>query len=557
MANVKISDLPLVSTFSRTSVLPIVASGITKKVPALTLVGTVNVKWYGATGDGSTDDTTAIQAAINDIPTGTAGGYLLEFPPGIYIVTSALTIGNRRMILRGSGGGMPYSTTIKSTNANADIIDYSIGNSDSFGMQGMVIYGAGKGTGTGHGVVMGSTGQRAFSSTFIDCWFTGIPQRAIYSKFNNGLVLEACTLENSTYGWYMEDASNNNAQGCMFFSCTTGVFLGGATTGQSCAENILDGNTFYQCGSAAETTGGIVINKTGTFAARANTISNNLFRGSVGNDIVLNGNGGVNTSNTGVSSTKIIGNSSVLSSRRFLLATDANVSNIVGNTIDTCNQEAAGAFDAIEIAGTSDGNALHGNKVTLLVATAARPPYGLRLGSTTTNTLVGSNEWNGKTGRAIVVSGATFAPSDSLSGSWTPVIKGLSTSGTQTYTTQVGRFQRKGNLVWAMANIAMSALDGATNGFIVIDGLPFTSKNTSGALTAAAIGHFAEIAVGAGNILTMRLPASSTQLSFVSCVTGGAITGLTQAALEATTSISITIMYETDTGTFSAGVTFD
>jgi len=45
----------------------------------------VSVKQFGATGDGATDDTAAIQLAVDAV--GKTGGTLL-FPPGIYVVTS-------------------------------------------------------------------------------------------------------------------------------------------------------------------------------------------------------------------------------------------------------------------------------------------------------------------------------------------------------------------------------------------------------------------------------------------------------------------------------------
>src|SRR6266702_4440519 len=49
----------------------------------------INVKTYGATGNGSTDDTTAIQNAINAVSS--SGGTVL-LPAGTYIVSSTLTI---------------------------------------------------------------------------------------------------------------------------------------------------------------------------------------------------------------------------------------------------------------------------------------------------------------------------------------------------------------------------------------------------------------------------------------------------------------------------------
>ena len=44
-----------------------------------------NVKNYGAAGDGTTDDTTAIQNAINAMPN--TGGVVF-LPPGTYKITS-------------------------------------------------------------------------------------------------------------------------------------------------------------------------------------------------------------------------------------------------------------------------------------------------------------------------------------------------------------------------------------------------------------------------------------------------------------------------------------
>lgn len=70
---------------------------------ALTLSGWFNVKDYGAVGDGSTDDTAAIQAALSAVPS--AGG-IVYFPPGTYSVPSGgLTCSNRVKIL-GAGMGI-------------------------------------------------------------------------------------------------------------------------------------------------------------------------------------------------------------------------------------------------------------------------------------------------------------------------------------------------------------------------------------------------------------------------------------------------------------------
>jgi len=60
----------------------------------------VNVKEFGATGDGVTDDTTALQAAINAAQ---AVGATVLLPPGTYKITASLTLPGDNTHLRGMG----------------------------------------------------------------------------------------------------------------------------------------------------------------------------------------------------------------------------------------------------------------------------------------------------------------------------------------------------------------------------------------------------------------------------------------------------------------------
>jgi hypothetical protein len=48
-------------------------------------------QWFGAKGDGITDDTAAIQAAFNSLPAA-ATGWRMRFPAGTYYVTAAITL---------------------------------------------------------------------------------------------------------------------------------------------------------------------------------------------------------------------------------------------------------------------------------------------------------------------------------------------------------------------------------------------------------------------------------------------------------------------------------
>ncbi|MGW8177600.1 MAG: glycosyl hydrolase family 28-related protein, partial [bacterium] len=77
---------------------------------------------YGAEGDGSTDDTAAIQAAI-DAATAASGG-IIFFPPGTYLITDTLDVDDELVLM---GAGSKRSVISIDNASNADAID--IGNS--------------------------------------------------------------------------------------------------------------------------------------------------------------------------------------------------------------------------------------------------------------------------------------------------------------------------------------------------------------------------------------------------------------------------------------------
>lgn len=131
----KISSLPGAAALTGVEVFPGVQSGGTVGVSALQLrafiLPPVNVKdavyGGGAKGDGTTDDTVAIQAAI-DAAFGTAGSphaitnavqnRVLFFPPGKYKITASLVIPPvYGAIIAGSGRGTTWINCTVSTTA--------------------------------------------------------------------------------------------------------------------------------------------------------------------------------------------------------------------------------------------------------------------------------------------------------------------------------------------------------------------------------------------------------------------------------------------------------
>jgi hypothetical protein len=99
-----------------------------------------NVRAYGAKGDGTTDDTTAIRAAL----TAAASGGTVMFPPGNYKITDYLTPPVNSKIV-GSGDG---ATIITQTGSNKNIFQATDPYNISISSLKMV----GIGTGTGKGI---------------------------------------------------------------------------------------------------------------------------------------------------------------------------------------------------------------------------------------------------------------------------------------------------------------------------------------------------------------------------------------------------------------------
>ncbi len=110
------------------------------------LMGWYNVKNYGAVGDGSTDDTTAIKAAIDDVVTNRGGG-TLYFPSGVYVVGGAL---------QDTGGG--------GANAQIPFTQIDGANPSTTAQKSLVIQGSGPGPTSGESSLV-PTGQSIIKST--------------------------------------------------------------------------------------------------------------------------------------------------------------------------------------------------------------------------------------------------------------------------------------------------------------------------------------------------------------------------------------------------------
>ncbi|MBK3573166.1 right-handed parallel beta-helix repeat-containing protein [Streptomyces sp. MBT65] len=115
--------------------------GLDIKGGKVTPLAWINVRELGAVGDGSTDDTTVIQSAIDTV--NAAGGGTVYIPRGTYKLTDALTTKDN-VWLKGDGIA---ATVLTQTATNKHGIQGS--NLELVGFEGLMVDGPGSGTGTG------------------------------------------------------------------------------------------------------------------------------------------------------------------------------------------------------------------------------------------------------------------------------------------------------------------------------------------------------------------------------------------------------------------------
>lgn len=181
-------------------------------------VTVINVKDFGATGDGATDDTTAIQAALTASP---ASGGTVFFPAGTYIISAALVPENNTQMV---GEGKCASVlsvgsghTISTSSANIGYVHVTDAN--NLKIHNLKFLGFGAYSGVAFTNPYGGGNSVGFTND----------DNAIRVEFSTGV-------------------SNVEITGCEF----TGIGLGIAILGNTLGENItIRDNYFHNLGKGA------------------------------------------------------------------------------------------------------------------------------------------------------------------------------------------------------------------------------------------------------------------------------------------------------------------
>jgi len=348
-----------------------------------------NVKDYGATGDGTTDDTDAIDDALTAIASSTSKAGILYFPAGVYrrttVIALVATTSNVNIIGQGmniseikfdadvNGITVDNSSTsnkhfliqdisISTTQASTDKIALSLTGRDSQESNFSVERVNFRGNGTAPVTTYWSTGillTNGFYTDVRNCWFEGLSTdrtKSLYGIRLAGTSTNVRLIGNSYYflnkGVYNVD--DGTSEGVVisdshFVQCTRGV------------EWQSDGNMLTCIGNHVEVSEyGIFISTGGTTYGRFSTITNNfiLLTGTLTTKVGIQIDGNYN----------IVSNNQILAAAEttnnifgIVLEDDADFCVVSGNIVIGCDnvgilvQSGATSNKVIGNTGTSNG----------------------------------------------------------------------------------------------------------------------------------------------------------------------------------------------------------
>lgn len=218
----------------------------------------VNVKSFGATGNGTTDDTAAIQAAINSVAS-TLGGTVF-FPTGTYKITATINVpvvsgGATNTVLLGAG----YSSIIKATASMTAMVFIagSLTTVDSITFQANAV--------ATRAIQLGNTGVAP-----------GLPQ------IGQNITIQNCKFEVCPVAIYVWKFIGMTIFNNYFLGCTTSVYGADTTMDSRIVDNYIQGGgpcLYFTQGVGGTHAEGILIQGNTIFANGSNSGSAIVFNG--------------------------------------------------------------------------------------------------------------------------------------------------------------------------------------------------------------------------------------------------------------------------------------
>ena len=223
-----------------------------------------NVKWFGAKGDGTTDDTQAIQWAVN----AAQQGQMIFFPQTNYLVnntfykvTSTITIAKRDLTFQSYTNNIAYGTVIKGVGSNFSI--FTLNGANEVAFIGLSFFGNG---------VFNSNPDGSY-------YLSGANINAIKLIGDANANLDA-TMYHCSFS-YLDTAVISKGRNVNYYDdliqvCNNGIVILPATTGQN-RGHVIQRTRFHTVGAAFNSTYACI--KSTDAALFDIQISNNYFDG--------------------------------------------------------------------------------------------------------------------------------------------------------------------------------------------------------------------------------------------------------------------------------------
>ncbi len=214
-------------------------TGAVTRTMSSKLQDVVSAKDFGATGDGSTDDTAAIQAAINFVQSHTnvgssvspyLGPQVLYIPAGYYFVSAPLTITGAITIRGDKSSEFSSGTRLHKTTAGDLFTCTAAGGGLSFSLEELCLDSTGV-SGSGYLVNMVSGSQNHNSSRLYHCVFSN-PQNFAIRATADDLHIDTCTFDVSPFNSIQlgsltgsDICSDLLVSNCNWYNITDTIFL--------------------------------------------------------------------------------------------------------------------------------------------------------------------------------------------------------------------------------------------------------------------------------------------------------------------------------------------
>jgi hypothetical protein len=463
----------------------------TNQVAKLVIEGVINAKWLGAVGDGATDDTLALQAAIDAteaIPNGK-----LVIPSSNYVISSLLTV-TSPIIIDGQLSQIYQST------ANIGVIRFDKGSTlggnyqNTFDVRNLIVRTA---VGTGNGFIFRNTNESYFENLYVvGCGNIAFDiQGCLLSEWNHCYVGNGLT---ASPGFFISGASGN----------VTGFKT---TDYEGLSSNT---NTFIRCSATNSTA--IAFDITGT-----------------GNVFISPDMEGINTPAIGFA---MQGLSTTITGGNFE-GTGASIEVTQSN----CTIQGINALGFVNIRSGIYGTSVIGGNIKYLNFVAGsfnNTAIGVRIGTG------GSLIDNGTSNLLLnIYNFNTMAEAGSYrEGPFIPILKFGAAAGVSAYAIQKGYWWRNGNTMNFTLHIEITSLSAATGtATIDLNDIPFLS---AGNIDVPCSSYLAGLAIGAGYTAGPRLDAGTKNIKLNKVLdTTGAVLVMTEAEFSAGDQLLITGFY--------------